>query len=474
VAPQPCLLQSSLDVAWGLRLLLAKGGCGGGRCSGHARRQILAKWSEGALFRPPLLPPPLHLAGSPPPQSAPQPSASGPPAKKVPASLADAGVSRRRLAAAERAATEGARAWERAVADEAACEPPAPALPPMAVVSLLDLERTLAVPMNAHGVRREGHPDAHFGGGPARCAPLRAGALPPGALVVYVTHRWLRPGHSPDNHGVSGVLYQALSASGRQLAARYRKQLGDVFFWFDYCSVPQADGPGAVQAHLMAAPLYAACSDVHLHLPHPSDADSAWLRVERLAFWALRQRRWAGVTFVAEDPADAGGGAVAAAESGSFATSKGAFAAAAVAAYTAKATVAHAPAVPAKDRPLLVAAPCLGAAAGVAGARTGAGATASAAKKKALPPARLPRTMIADDEAMAAAVQAGLLAEPPRAPTRHPGEGSVADPSHRAAVVLLANVLVGRSGHVVVAEAADATARGKRPPPPAVVWTKQL
>ncbi|KAG2448448.1 hypothetical protein HYH02_006340 [Chlamydomonas schloesseri] len=174
------------------------------------------------------------------------------------------------------------------------------ALPPMSVVSVAQLRKQGRIPRfyrsdsakEMHGAAGEAAtPEAaptttsataqqpqqqqslHF-------QPLQVDELPPGAVVVFVSHRWLGCGCPDDDKGTK--LKQVYKIADH--VARHRQvPVEQVYLWLDYSVVDQDNPMPGVQA----LPVYIACCDEFVYVYHEEYWERAWCLTEQFMHWKL-------------------------------------------------------------------------------------------------------------------------------------------------------------------------------------------
>jgi len=112
--------------------------------------------------------------------------------------------------------------------------------------------------------------------------PSYEGTLPPNSFVIFVSHRWLRPGLSgghPDSS--ENEKHMQITSSVRFLASREKLNLADIYLWIDYSCVPQ-DNPLESRKAINALPVYIRLSHAFLVIHHPEYLSRAWCLVEAL------------------------------------------------------------------------------------------------------------------------------------------------------------------------------------------------
>lgn len=162
--------------------------------------------------------------------------------------------------------------------------------------------------------------------------PTPVEKIPPGSHVLFISHRWLRPGQPDDEEGTKlrcgrsagqgaecrpfltaigdAANNNCCSAARRQILAAARsfaEESGckpeDVFIWNDFSCVDQS----APQAGVQALPLYQAACDAFVRVDHPQYFQRAWCRTEaylqaRLGCCAVTHRLPVGEERVQREP----------------------------------------------------------------------------------------------------------------------------------------------------------------------------
>ncbi|GLI60534.1 hypothetical protein VaNZ11_002681 [Volvox africanus] len=156
-------------------------------------------------------------------------------------------------------------------------------LPPMAVVSAAQLRAEGCIPRYSRRRElREVLPSTPSSLSPPEPAyqPLAVDDLPPSAVVVFVSHRWLGRGSPDDDHRTK--LKQVMA-----IAAHMSKRLGvpedDVYLWLDYSVIDQDNPMPGVQA----LPVYIACCEEFVYIHHDEYWQRAWCLTEQFMHWKL-------------------------------------------------------------------------------------------------------------------------------------------------------------------------------------------
>ena len=106
--------------------------------------------------------------------------------------------------------------------------------------------------------------------------------LPEDAMVVLVSHRWLRPvsnpAHPDDEHGTKFAQICSILAAATQGAAAGKP----TYVWIDFASIEQ-DECAVLLKGVSSLPLYVQCVDIFISLSnHEEYYDRAWCRLEVL------------------------------------------------------------------------------------------------------------------------------------------------------------------------------------------------
>jgi hypothetical protein len=117
--------------------------------------------------------------------------------------------------------------------------------------------------------------------------PVPVSLLPPGARVVFLSHRWLRPTHPDDE---AGTKFQMLDAVMAVLARELGTGADSLYVWCDYSCIDQSDPFSGVQM----LPAIMACCEEIAYVTHPEYFLRAWCRTELFFHWRLQchARKW--------------------------------------------------------------------------------------------------------------------------------------------------------------------------------------
>jgi hypothetical protein len=171
---------------------------------------------------------------------------------------------------------------------------------PMRVVSFLDFQRFGRLPRSSDRVTQE------------------VSALPSNRNLVYISHRWLRPGPTQEEHeshgyrwaghshpdDEAGSKHKIICAGIQKLAEMKAWSLNAVYLWIDFCCVEQ-DDVGLLQEGVASIKGYIAMCDAML-IPSPQElseedgrmvhmipggyGERAWTRLESMCFFTVRLR----------------------------------------------------------------------------------------------------------------------------------------------------------------------------------------
>ncbi|KAG2424532.1 hypothetical protein HXX76_014413 [Chlamydomonas incerta] len=162
-------------------------------------------------------------------------------------------------------------------------------LPAMSVVSVAQLRRQGRIPRYS---RMDSAKDMHDAAEAAAAAtapqpqpslhfePLQVDELPPGAVVVFVSHRWLGRGCPDDDKGTK---LKQVFAIADHVARHRRVSVDKVYLWLDYSVVDQDNPMPGVQA----LPVYIACCDEFVYVYHDEYWERAWCLTEQFMHWKL-------------------------------------------------------------------------------------------------------------------------------------------------------------------------------------------
>jgi hypothetical protein len=119
---------------------------------------------------------------------------------------------------------------------------------------------------------------------------VACGALPEDAVIVLVSHRWLRPtatpAHPDDEIGSKFAQIKSLVAaatrSGTCGSSAGEDSSRPIFAWIDFASIEQDDGAKLIKG-VNSLPLYVQCADIFISLSdHVEYYERAWCRLECL------------------------------------------------------------------------------------------------------------------------------------------------------------------------------------------------
>lgn len=119
--------------------------------------------------------------------------------------------------------------------------------------------------------------------------PVPVALLPANATVVFLSHRWLRPGH-PDDADTGGTKFSQITSVMELLAAELGGRAEELYLWADYSCIDQSNPFPGVQM----LPAIMACCEEFVYVSHEQYPSRAWCRTEQFFNWRLKchDRKW--------------------------------------------------------------------------------------------------------------------------------------------------------------------------------------
>ncbi|GIM06512.1 hypothetical protein Vretimale_10811 [Volvox reticuliferus] len=153
-------------------------------------------------------------------------------------------------------------------------------LPPMTVVSVAQLLAEGCIPRYSRQRESGGPHQSTTSTSRPVYQPLTVDDLPPSAVVVFVSHRWLGRGSPDDDHRTKLKQVMAIAAHMSKCRGVPEKE---VFLWLDYSVIDQDNPMPGVQA----LPIYIACCEEFVYIQHDEYWQRAWCLTEQFMHWKL-------------------------------------------------------------------------------------------------------------------------------------------------------------------------------------------